>query len=79
MTTDLIALAKQAGLMPYTVAKNHKALQAFANLIRQDEREACAQLCKTVKCYGLLGADPEYMAGKEMAKHQCIDSIRGRK
>ena len=50
--TDLIALAKQAGLMPYTVAKNHKALQAFADLIRQDERDEILKLSKPI---GLLG------------------------
>ena len=44
--TDFIALAKQAGLMPYNVAKNHKALQAFADLIKKEEREACAVECE---------------------------------
>ena len=44
--TDIMALAKQAGLMPYTVAKNAKELQSFADLIRQDEREVCAKTCE---------------------------------
>lgn len=48
--TDLIALAKQAGLMPYTVAKNAKALQAFADLIRKDEREQCAVVAEKTIC-----------------------------
>ena len=43
--TDLIALAKQAGLMPYAIAKNHAQLQAFADLITAREREQCAVLC----------------------------------
>lgn len=54
MTTDLIALAKQAGSATYTnrhypertvCAFGPEKLQAFADLIRQDEREACAAIC----------------------------------
>ena len=48
--TDLIALAKQAGLMPYAIAKNHNQLQAFADLIRKDEREECAVIAEKTIC-----------------------------
>ena len=49
--TNLIALAKQAGLDTSRL-KQYPAelteLQAFADLIRQEEREACAQICDSV-------------------------------
>ena len=49
--TDIIALAKQAGASSYTnrhypdrtfASFSPEMLQAFAELIRQDEREKCA-------------------------------------
>ena len=51
--TDLIALAKQAGgIVDFAdttfVDFSIPALQAFADLIRQDEREQCAQICDSV-------------------------------
>ena len=51
MTTDLIALAKQAGAIctPVHFSRciaefDNQALQAFADLIAQREREQCAKL-----------------------------------
>ena len=49
--TNLVALAKQAGgIVDFEdttfVDFSIPALQAFAELIRQDEREACAVLCE---------------------------------
>ena len=49
--TDLIALAKQAGMktsstLPDVYLFNPTTLQAFADLIRKDEREQCAVVCE---------------------------------
>ena len=81
--TDLIALAKQAEMktsstLPDVYLFNPTTLQAFADLIRKDEREACESLCSAVQCHDLLGAHLEYMAGKEMARAQCVAAIRAR-
>ena len=72
--TDLIALAKQVGLMPYTVAKNHKALQAFAELIRQDEREKCAVLCDGHYHLSTSGSPYQW----ESTSSECAEAIRAR-
>ena len=38
--------AREAGLDEDIITMNPKELRAFANLIRADEREQCANLCK---------------------------------
>ena len=52
--TDLIALAKSIGMStdmnaPHLLRTDLQRLQAFAKLIRQDEREACAVLCDSMQ------------------------------
>jgi hypothetical protein len=42
MDKRLKELAEQAGLQPYYEAQ-HKHIERFAELVRADEREACAQ------------------------------------
>lgn len=44
MDDRLKELAAQAGLQPYYRAQ-HKHIERFAELVRADEREACAVLC----------------------------------
>lgn len=46
MNNDLV-LAEQAGLIGPSsrVGESHAAAQRFAELIRDDERKACARLC----------------------------------
>jgi hypothetical protein len=44
MNERLKELAEQAGLQPYYEAQ-HKHIERFAELVRADEREACAALC----------------------------------
>jgi hypothetical protein len=41
-------LAEQAGLDHEVFSDNQLRLNDFAELIRQDEREACAKLCKVM-------------------------------
>ena len=72
--TDLIALAKQANGAVYTtmfdgwgVSFNAVNIQAFAELIRQDEREACAALCDSMQ-YHPVHQTPE----------NCAEAIRER-
>jgi hypothetical protein len=76
--TDLISLAKQAGAStytnryyPYRTFNNFspKKLQAFADLIRQDEREACAKVCES------LGMSTN---GLSERNHDCAAAIRAR-
>ena len=57
MTTNLIALAKQAGAIctPVHFSRciaefDNQSLQAFADLIRKDEREACALIAQKTVC-----------------------------
>ena len=70
--TDLIALAKQAGgIVDFAdttfVDFSIPALQAFADLIRQDEREQCAVLCDSFQ-YHPVHQTPE----------NCAEAIRAR-
>jgi hypothetical protein len=47
MTQDeIIKMAKQVGLWPAVTDTFPKELEAFAKLIVQHEREACAALCE---------------------------------
>jgi hypothetical protein len=59
MTNDL-SFAEQAGLIGPSsrVGESHAAAKRFANLIRTDEREACAALCE----------DSVEYAGDELAR-----------
>ena len=46
MTQDeIIEMARQAGLWPAVTAIFLKELEAFAKLVAQHEREACAKAC----------------------------------
>ena len=74
--TDLIALAKQAGAQVFGDAMRPDRavasffldqLQAFADLIRQSEREACAVLCDSFQ-YHPVHQTPE----------NCAEAIRAR-
>jgi glucan phosphoethanolaminetransferase (alkaline phosphatase superfamily) len=48
MTQDeIIDMARQAGFgMPWLSHEEHQAVFAFAKLVAEKEREACAELCK---------------------------------
>ena len=67
-------LAEQAGFRGFEVNTFNKELERFAELIRADEREACAKLCDDASLYFEYDrASPEYSAG------YCAKEIRSRK
>ena len=74
MNERLKKLAKQAG-MQNTLGCfwqcSDDAIERFANLVRQDEREACAKLCDAA---GLQSGD-DYEAG---GMYWCAEAIRAR-
>jgi hypothetical protein len=41
-------MAREAGLWPAVTDTFPKELQAFADLVRADEREACAKVCDDI-------------------------------
>ena len=48
MNKQIKELADQAGLYVGVQVAHGVELERFAELVRQDEREACAKLCKTL-------------------------------
>ena len=67
MTQDeIIEMARQVGLWPAVTDTFPKELEAFAKLIVQHEREACAGLC-----------DVQALTVAESAK-VCAEAIRAR-
>lgn len=72
-----IEMAREAGL--FTHKEVHPELEAFAKLVRADEREACAQVCKKIAEGD--SSDPN----NEVAEYtiygiamECADAIRVR-
>ena len=43
---DIIRMARQAGLQPY-YDEQEPAIEAFANLVAEREREECAKVCES--------------------------------
>jgi hypothetical protein len=71
MNERLKELAKQARL-PACHASHPKALERFAELVRQDEREACV-----TECWVQMGLIPS-QAWTLNPYEQCIKAIRAR-
>ena len=55
MNEDIIRMAKEAGMggMLTDVVCTHAELERFAELVRADEREACAEVCERLKTTGV--------------------------
>jgi len=75
MNERIKELAEQAGFDKHHVAYDTR-IERFADLVRQDEREACAKLCeKTWKQQALR----HYAAlTYSQAANSCADAIRSR-
>ena len=58
-------MAREAGLRDWTCNGKYGCLEAFAELVRADEREACAELC-------------DRFANRMMSAEECADAIRAR-
>jgi len=67
MTQDeIIEMARQVGLWPAVTDTFPKELEAFAKLVAEKEREACAKVCEEVGVWPSL--EPKH----------CADAIRAR-
>jgi len=76
MIKDIISMAREAGVHVYP--EFEKAFEHFAELIRADEREACAKVCDNFEILRTMGVHPDYLVGKEMAATQLAHAIRTR-
>ncbi len=72
MNERIKELAKQAGFVVGVSANADRQIKLFAELVRQDEREACAKLCESMGVHPALnvwGGGPDwYKRQKECAK-----------
>ena len=79
---DIIRMAREAGLWPAVTDNFSKELAALAELVRADEREACAKVCEgQIKIF----LSPQYKTGQPMSsfgeRHavaSCVEAIRAR-
>ena len=62
----IIEMAREAGLWPAVTDIFPKELKAFAELVRADEREACAKLCDVEE--ETANQETWYQCAKELAK-----------
>ena len=89
MNERLKELAEQAKLIPMWVCVNEptgsqmikpideQTIERFAELVRQDEREACAKLCESMGVHPALnvwGGGPEWYKRQK----ECAAAIRAR-
>ena len=61
MTKDeIIEMARQAGFDPHDMSSdftcNLDNIEAFAKLVAEHEREACAEICEWSECAGAIRA-----------------------
>ena len=79
MTQDeIIEMAEQAGFDPHDMSSdftcNLKDINAFAKLVAQHEREACAIVCDDINAKYKWPDD----VAERVASQWCADSIRAR-
>ena len=79
MTQDeIIEMAKQAGFDPHDMSSdftcNLKDINAFAKLVAQHEREACAIICDDINAKYKWPDD----VAERVASQWCADAIRAR-
>ena len=84
MNERIKELAEQAGLIEtnngewYPLSFGMENIKLFAELARQDEREACAKLCDIEASVQLVNVNEAYQHGKEMGATVCAEAIRQR-
>lgn len=72
-------LADLQDLMSKSGLAHRKAVQVAVSEAVAAEREACAVVCESLFVPDqVLGAHPDYLEGKHMAKSQCASNIRAR-
>jgi hypothetical protein len=74
MNARIRELAEQAGLDPCVFYDNLLRISDFAELVRQDEREACAKLCEELRNENYSGETEDWCE----ATIDCAKAIRGR-
>jgi hypothetical protein len=80
MTQDeIIEMARQAGITVEAGGRSYEQLlriiNAFAKLVAQHEREACAEICKKhADVYALLEQNPHAFGTAKPAWAACIDN-----
>ncbi len=74
MKDDIIRMAREAGFATSWTEAAGEALERFAQLIRADEREACAKVCETLWNYPENGMATE----EECYGNECAKAIRAR-
>ena len=78
----IIDLARSAALTlwlsPEEDTREYLAIEKFAQLIAEAEREACVKLCEKVMAQIVMASD-EYLEGREMGAVVCANYIKARK
>jgi hypothetical protein len=69
-------LAEQAGFVVGVSANADRQIKLFADLVRQDEREACAKACEKVHDDYINDRNNDGYAWPD--GHNCADAIRAR-
>ena len=78
----VIEMAREAGAIPIhkspkeVAVVGHEAIERFAELVRADEREACAKVCDDLLVPVHISLDNESLW--EAATLDCADAIRAR-
>ena len=74
MNKRLKELAEQSGFQKYFLGSGYivrdQELERFADLVRQDEREACAKLCNHWASYGAPAAAACAESIRERGNHE---------
>ena len=73
---DIIRMAREAGIAnSWDLNWQDKIIEAFAKLVAQHEREACAEICKKhADVYALLEQNPHAFGTAKPAWAACIDN-----
>ncbi len=69
MNDQIMRLAKEAGFLDGDLELFPETIERFAELVRQDEREACANICWWIAA--------EWDSNSQTAT-QCLNAIRAR-
>ena len=79
MTQDeIIEMARQVGLWPAVTDTFPKELEAFAKLVAEKEREACAKVCEQVAVDYYTRIGGEHMPYMKATAEDCAMRIRSR-
>ena len=79
---EIMDMARESHMDVYGLAKDHEkfvaALEAFAKLVREDEREACAKVCEDLRKKEIAHWNAYGMDGSYYSTGDCATAIRAR-